>query len=88
MIMAVDFVRAYHEPSNSDITVKRQFALAAGMQILDKPAVDRNGKPLPAKQHQPLGGDTAARRRAPKVSPAAPAGGGKADEATSTTEAN
>lgn len=86
--MAVDFVRAYHEPSNSDITVKRQFALAAGMQILDKPAVDRNGKPLPAKQHQPLGGDAAARRRgASKVSPAAPAGGGKADEATSTTEA-
>jgi hypothetical protein len=77
-----DFVRAYHPASNSDVTVTRGFAAAVGLRVLDKPAVDRFGKPLPAKPHRPVGGRRAA--TTPTDSPA-PAGEGQADEATSTT---
>lgn len=73
--MAAKFVRVYNEASNSDVTVPRATAVGRGLKILDKPAVNRYGKPLPPKKH--LG--------APKN---APRNGGKADEATSNTEAN
>lgn len=75
--MAAEFVRVYIPESDSDATVTRGFANAVGYKILDKDAVKKNGDPLPAKKHEPLG--------TPKNSPR---NGGKADEATSNTEAN
>lgn len=74
-----DFVRVYIPESNMDATVSRRFAESVGLQILDKPALNVNGNPLPPKPHVKLG--------APKNSPA-PKGDGKADQATPTTEAN
>ena len=77
-----DFVRVYIPESNQDATVPRRFAESVGLQILDKPAVNVNGNPLPPKPHVPLG-----ERAVPKNSPA-PKGEGKADQATPTIEAN
>lgn len=73
-----DFVRVYRPASNMDATVSRGFAIATGLKILDKPAVDKAGKPIRSKPHEPIG--------TPKITPAKSRG--EADEATSNTEAN
>lgn len=74
----IEFVRVFVPESNSDVTVPRSMATSRGLKIIDKPAVNRYGKPLPPKPHQPLG--------TPKSSPAQK-GGAKADEAASASEA-
>ena len=52
-----DAVRAKH-PSGAEFTTSKQYAKLKKLQVIDKPAVDRNGNPLPPKS-APLKNDQA-----------------------------
>lgn len=45
------FVRAKDPTSGHEFTTNAAFAKSAGLQVLDKDAVDSNGTPLPAKHN-------------------------------------
>lgn len=46
-----DFVRVHIESTDKDATVSRAHATSAGLPILDEPAVDAFGRPLPVSRH-------------------------------------
>lgn len=43
----IDYVRV--RDTNGEFTTSRTNAESLGLEVLDKPAVDQNGRPLPAK---------------------------------------
>jgi hypothetical protein len=75
-----DWVRIHNADAGKDITVSAALAEISGVKPLDKPATDRFGAPLPAKDHGPMKTNVEAKRTA-KPAP-------KATTAKSTSEAN
>ena len=58
--------------NGSEVTVTAHLAAVRGLKTLDKPAVGRDGRPLPPKHRVPLGTASAAKsRKSPAVKPAA-----------------
>ncbi|WP_156793985.1 hypothetical protein [Aeromicrobium marinum] len=47
--MTIEYVRV--RDTNGEFTTSRANADASGLKVLDKPAVDQIGRPLPAKPH-------------------------------------
>lgn len=45
------FVRAVRPADKAHVTTTRAHAEAKGWQVLDRPALDHHGRPLPAKPH-------------------------------------
>jgi hypothetical protein len=67
--MQIEYVRIYVPQSGKEISVPKAYARNAGYPILDKPAVNRHGKPLREKVRVPLG-TSATRKRNRKPAPA------------------
>lgn len=49
-----EFVRAKDPKTGHEVSVTRQFAEGYKLEVLDKDAVDANGRPLPAKPNVEL----------------------------------
>jgi len=52
--MATEFVRVKDPGTGHEVTVPRRVAEAEKLTVLDKPALDSNGRPLPGKPHVEL----------------------------------
>ena len=62
------FVRAVRPTDKAHVTTTRVHAEQAGWQVLDRPALDHHGRPLPPTPHVELGA-TPQRRRKPRTNP-------------------
>ena len=45
------FVRAVRPEDRTQLTTTRVFAETAGWEVVDRPALDHHGRPLPPKPH-------------------------------------
>ena len=61
----IEFVRV--RDTNGEFTTSRASAEADGLEVLDKPAVDQIGRPLPAKPK--VGNPSTSPRPSPKAKP-------------------
>jgi hypothetical protein len=52
--MGTEFVRVKDPGTKHEVSVSRQFAEGHDLEILDKPAIDANGRPLAGKPHVEL----------------------------------